>query len=166
MRTKKIINDYSEYENQLLNLIDFANVQISNILPSDWAERNRVMTADFSSIPGKFSFENSPHTREIVNCVSSTHPAKRVAVMKGAQIGFSVSVIENAIGWIIVNDPGNILFLVGHEDLVSDASEKVDRMIDSTGIRHMIKSTTQRAKNQKTGDTDTEKMFPEGKLKI
>jgi phage terminase large subunit GpA-like protein len=166
MRTKKIVNDYSQYENQLLNLIDFANVQISNILPSDWAEKNRVMTADVSSIPGKFSFENSPYTREIVNCVSSTHPAKRVAVMKGAQIGFSVSVIENAIGWIIVNDPGNILFLVGHEDLVSDASEKVDRMIDSTGIRHMIKSTTQRAKNQKTGDTDTEKMFPEGKLKI
>jgi phage terminase large subunit GpA-like protein len=164
MKTKSI--DYSEYENQLLNLIDCAHTQISNILPSDWAEKHRIMTGDVSSIPGKFSFLNSPYTREIVDCVSSSHPARVVAVMKGAQIGFSTSVIENAIGWIISQDPGNILFLVGHEDLVSDASKKIDRMIDSTGIRHMIKPNSNRAKNQKTGDTDTEKEFPDGYLKI
>ena len=51
--------------------------------------------------------------------------------MKGAQIGMSTGLMES--GWIMANDPGNILFLVGHTDLVPDAVKKIDNMISNSG---------------------------------
>ena len=156
----------SNYLSELISIVESANVKISDIKPSDWYEANRYMTADVSPIPGMFSYENSPYTREIVDCLMPSHPARNVAVMKGAQIGFSSSVIEPGIGWIISQNPGNILFLVGHEGLISDANKKVDRMIDSTKIRKLIKSTSGRSRNTKSGDTDKMKEFPDGYMKL
>ena len=88
----------SNYLSELKNIIDSANVEISDIKPSEWCEENRYMTADVSSRPGMFTYDNSPYTREIVDCLSPDHPARMVAVIKGAQIGFSTSVIEAGIG--------------------------------------------------------------------
>ncbi|HEV8512296.1 MAG TPA: phage terminase large subunit family protein, partial [Cyclobacteriaceae bacterium] len=59
--------------------------------------------------------------REVVDCLSPSHPARIVAVMKGAQVGFSTGVIENGIGWIISQNPGNILFMSGHELLAEES---------------------------------------------
>lgn len=154
------------YKNNLFNLIDSANIEISNIKPSEWCEQNRIMTPDVSPIPGPFKYDNSPYSKEIVDCLSPDHPARIVAVMKGAQIGFSTGVIEAGIGWIISQNPGNILFLVGHEDLVKDSMKKVDRMIDNSGIRSFIRSTSNRARNNKSGDTDNMKEYPDGYLKL
>lgn len=156
----------SDYLNVFKDILNGARVQISNIKPSDWVEQNRYMTPDVSPIPGMFSYDNSPYAREIIDCLSPENPARRIAIMKGAQIGLSTGVIEGGIGWIISQNPGNILFLVGHEDLVKDAGNKVDRMIDNTGIRHLIKSTSLRARNTKSGDTDGLKEFPSGYLKM
>lgn len=155
-----------DYSDILEEIFDSAKFEISNIKPSDWAEQNRMMTSDISPVPGKLSYENSPYTREIVDCLASDHPSRVVAVMKGSQIGFSTTVIEAGIGWIISQSPGNILFLVGHEDLVADAGKKIDRMIDNSGIRHLIRATTQRVRNTKSGDTDKIKEFPNGYLKM
>lgn len=166
MIKKKTKVNYSLYKKDLLKLIDFAKVELSELLPSEWAELNRYLTQDTSSVPGLFSFDNSPYTREILDCLSESHPSKIIAVMKAAQIGFSTSVIENGIGWIIANNPGNILFLVGHEDLVKDAVKKIDTMLDNSGLRKMIKSSSQRVRNVKSGDTDTLKEFPNGQLKL
>ena len=133
------MNDH-DYSKQISEILEASRFHISDILPSDWCEKNRVMTADVSPIPGPFSYANAPYVREIVDCLSPTHPARRIAVMKGAQIGMSVGLIEGGIGWIISENPGNILFLVGHEDLVSKAGKKIDTMIDNSGIRPLIRS--------------------------
>lgn len=154
------------YQNVSLELLECARFLLSEIKPHVWAEQNRMMTTDISPIPGMLSYKNSPYTREIVDCLAPDHPARIIAVMKGAQIGFSTTVIEAAIGWIISQNPGNILFLVGHETLVEEAMTKVDRMIDSCGLRHLIKPNIQRAKNMKTGDTNTRKDFPGGSLVV
>ncbi len=159
-------DELKQYRSEIFRLLDAADVSISNIKPSDWVEKNRYMTSDVSPIEGPFSYENSPYAREIVDCLAPDHPARTVAVMKAAQIGFSTGVIEGGIGWIIDQNPGNILFLVGHADLVKDSMKKVDTMIDNSGIRDRIKSTSKRARNTKSGDTDTMKEFPGGYLKL
>jgi phage terminase large subunit GpA-like protein len=135
------------------------------VAPSVWAEQHRNLVEN-TSMPGAFRFENSPYAREILDCFAPSHPSRVIAVMKAAQIGFSTSVIENAIGWIISQDPGNILYLVGHEDLVKDSMNKVELMIDSCGIRHLIRSSVQRSRNNKSGDTDHRKEFAGGYLKV
>lgn len=160
------MSDEFDYTDVLAQILEDARVKISDLKPSEWVEKNRYMTADVSPIPGPFSYDNSPYAREIIDCLANDDPSRKIAIMKGAQIGISTGVIEGAIGWIISESPGNILFLVGHDGLVSDAVSKVDRMIDNSGIRHLIKSTSQRARNTKSGDTDRMKEFPSGYLKL
>lgn len=153
------------YEFQIEDLLDCGNFKLSSIKPSEWCELHRVMTSDVSPFPGKFSYDKTPYLREIVDCMSPNHPARIVAVMKGAQIGFSTGVIEAGIGWIISQQPGNILFLTGHTDLAEEAmNQKIDQMIDSCGLRTLIKPNVLRKKNMRTGDTNKSKEFPGGSL--
>lgn len=153
------------YEKQLEDIIEGSRVLLSDVKPSEWNEQHRVMTTDVSPFPGKFTYSRTPYLREIVDTLSSEHPARIIAVMKGAQVGFSTGVIEASIGYIISEDPGNILFLTGHSDLAEEAMNgKIDQLIDSTGLRPMIKPNVLRAKNMRTGDTNKSKEFPGGSL--
>lgn len=154
-----------EYESQIFELIDSSEYFLTNQKPSDWAEEHRVMTTDVSPFPGKFSFDRTPYLREVLDTLSPNHPARVVATMKGAQIGFSTGVIENGVGYIIAQNPGNILFLTGHSDLAGEAmSGKIDQMIDSCGLRKLIRPNVLRKKNQRTGDTNKSKEFPGGSI--
>lgn len=178
MNTRKTNQRMTQIQNDFIDvfsgLLESARTRISDIKPSQWVEENRMMTPDVSPLPGMFSYKNSPYTREIIDCLAPDNPARQIAVMKGAQIGFSTGVIEGGIGWIVSNNPGNILFLVGHEDLVKDAMTKVDRMLDNTSIesksdkkvRSLIRSSSNRSRNTKTGDTDSIKEFPSGYMKL
>lgn len=154
-----------DYTSQSFEILEAARYLLSNTKPSDWNEMRRVMTTDVSPFPGKFSYDRTPYLREPVDCLSPDHPARIVACMKGAQIGFSTGVIEAAIGWIIAENPGNILFLTGHSDLAEEAMNgKIDQMIDSCGLRPLIRPNVLRAKNMRTGDTNKSKEFPGGSL--
>lgn len=142
------------------------HVPLSNLRPSEWVEQNRIMTKDVSPMDGKFSFDNSPYVREIIDGLDSRVPDRVFAIMKGAQIGMSVGLIEGGIGWIMANDPGNILYLIGHPDNVSRSVAKVDNMITHSGLRGLIRSNSTRKRNTKSGDTDSSKEFPNGSLLI
>ena len=43
----------SLYESSVLKLIDSAYVEISEIKPSDWCEKNRTMTSELTDMEGK-----------------------------------------------------------------------------------------------------------------
>lgn len=154
-----------KYKDQVMEILEGSKVQLSNISPSDWTEKNRIMTTDVSPFPGKFTYNRTPYLKEVVDCLSPYHPARIIAVMKGSQIGFSTGVIESGIGWIMAQNPGNILFLTGHTDLVDEAvNKKIDQMIDSCGLRPIIRPSIMRNKNMRTGDTNRSKEFPGGSL--
>lgn len=154
-----------QWEQQAIDLLDSARFLISNIKPSEWNEKHRTMTSEVSPFPGPFSYKMTPYLREVVDCLSPGHPAHTVAVMKGAQVGFSTGVIEAGIGWIISENPGNILFLTGHSELAEEAMNgKIDQMIDSCGLRPLIRPNVLRTRNMRTGDTNKSKEFPGGSL--
>ena len=153
------------YLDQALELLDSAEHLLTNVKPSVWAEQHRVMTTEVSPWPGPFSYDRTPYLREPIDCLSPDHPARVIAVMKGAQIGFSTGVIENGMGWIMSQTPGNILFLARDEVLVKQAmNQKIDQMIDSCGLRPIIRPNVIRKKNMRTGDTSASKEFPGGSL--
>lgn len=159
MDRKKLLSD------ALHKLVDEISIQFVDIKPSEWAEQNRTMGSDETSRPGKFSYAYTPYLKEVADCLSENHPARVIAVMKGAQIGFSTGVIENGLGWIIGQSPGNTLFLSGHQDLSEEAMNgKIDKMIDSCGLRPLIRPNVLRKRNQRTGDTSKSKEFPGGSL--
>jgi phage terminase large subunit GpA-like protein len=152
----------------LLNAInaicDFSTFELSTIKPSLWVEQNRIMGSDESRKKGRFSYDQTPYAREIVDCLSAFHPARKVIVMKGAQVGLSAGVIEGGIPYIISQNPCNIMMLTGHSDLSDEAVEKVDKAINSCGLRHLIRANVQRARANKTGDTNKKKEFAGGSL--
>lgn len=151
------------YESTVNDILDSAHYSISDIKPSDWAEKNIVMPKPF---PGALRYDKTPYTREIIDCFATDHPAREIAIMGAAQFGKTASIIVPVIGWIIENDPGNIIMTVGHEDLIEEAMNKVDAMLDSAGLRKFIKPSAQRKRLQKTGDTNTKKEFPLGYYKL
>lgn len=151
------------YEIALNDILDAAEYQLSNLKPSEWAEKNIIMPKPF---PGPLSYAKTPYTKEIIDCFAADHPAREISVMGAAQFGKTASIIVPVIGWIIANDPGNIIMTVGHEDLIEEAMNKIDAMLDGTGLRKLIKPSAQRARLQKTGDTNTRKEFPLGYLKL
>lgn len=157
------MTDQELYIRQIKDILEAGNVQISNIKPSDWTEKNMIMQKPF---PGPFRYSKTPYTREIVDCLSPDHPARWVAVMKGAQVGFSSGVIYPGVGWIIKNNPGNTFITVGAPDLIEKSMEKLDLMIDACGIRDYIKPQVMRNRMNKSGDTNFKKEFPGGYVTI
>ncbi len=156
-------NENKLFEDQLIDIVESGNVHISDIKPSDWTEENMVMQKPF---PGPFKYSRTPYTREIIDCLTQTHPAKWIAVMKGAQIGFSSGVIYPGVGWLIKNNPGNTVITVGDPDLIEKSMEKLDLMIDSCQLRSYIKPQVQRNRANKSGDTNFKKEFPGGYVSI
>lgn len=139
--------------------------KVSNIRPSEWAEKYRVMSSEVSPFPGPFRYDRTPYTREIVDTFMPDHPARVIGIQKGGQIGLSVGFIETAIGWIISENPGNILLLSGHAELAEEGmNTKIDQMIESCGLRPLIRPNVIKKKNARTGDTSKSKEFPGGSL--
>lgn len=148
----------------LSDILDSCNIALSDILPADWAEKNITMPQG-SAYPGKFSYNLTPYWREVVNHVWKHSPVKSIAVMKGAQIGYSAAVLMPFVGYVIAENPGPFLFLTGHSDLSKEAVEAIDHMIDNAGLRKYISSQLKRVKNQRTGDTGMFKEFRGGNLR-
>ena len=57
-------------EFQINQLLDASEFYLSDMLPSEWAEANRVMSSDVSSRAGKFSFNYTPYLREVLDTIS------------------------------------------------------------------------------------------------
>jgi phage terminase large subunit GpA-like protein len=139
------------------------NPQLSDIKPSEWAEKNIIIPGG----KGRLSYDFNPYCREIIDTLSPNHPARKIAVMKGSQITFSSGVIMPALGYIMAENPGNTYLSVGKPGLIKPAGEKLDLMIQGAKLQDLVaKYTVNRAKNNKSGDTDEMKYFPGGYARL
>lgn len=135
--------------------------------PSKWIEDNIFLPSGVSRYTGKFSYDYSPYAREIVDRLASSDPARAIAVMKGAQSGLTQGVIVPGIAYIIAQDAAPILFTAGDKELARKTiRERFDPIIESSGLKDLIKPNVIRKKNQRTGDTDTSKEYAGGALTI
>ncbi len=147
------------YKQQLREMLREATVHISDVLPSVWTEENVVMDAPR---PGPYRYNYTPYCREIVDCFAPTHPMRRLAVKKGAQVGISAGVIIPFLLWMIKNCPGRTAFYVGSPKLEDLSVEKLDLALTNAKLRKYISNQTKRARSQRSGDTNTRKDFAGG----
>jgi len=153
------------YKTQIAEAIRDSYAPISRELPSEWAEKYRVLTSEVTAFPGKVSFDRFPYWREPVDCLSPDSPVRLLTIMGGAQIGKSTNFIETGIGYIIKNYPGNIILTSADKELNEQQMvKKIDQMIEHSGLRHLIRPNTLKKKNKRTGDTASMKEFPGGSL--
>lgn len=153
--------------NSFSKLIDrHGKFDVSNILPSDFAEKNVYLDKSVSPAnPSQFSYDYTPYTREIVDCLSPEVPVHTIAVMKAAQIGASQGIIVNGILWIIKHSPGPTMLLSGDKDLSKEfVEQRLDPAIDSAGLRGLITPKALRQRKARTGDTSFSKEFAGGQV--
>lgn len=139
--------------------------RITTMLVSQWAEKKRILPKGLTSRPGPFRFDETPYMREIVDCLAESSPVREVALMKGAQLGGTVAVLENFLGYIIDVCPGPIMAITGDKDMADVWMEKrVDPMLQSAGLSHKIFAQIKKKHGHNTGDTKSAKEFPGGFL--
>jgi phage terminase large subunit GpA-like protein len=147
------------------DIADLIESKINMMLPTEWATKKRILPTGLTSLPGPFRWETTPYLKEIIDCFAPGSGVHSVAIMKGAQLGFSVGVLENLIGWIIDCEPGPTLFVSADKEMAESVVEtRVDRMIESAGIGGKIFAQVEKKHNKKTGDTKEKKEFPGGFL--
>lgn len=67
------------------------------ILPSQWAEQNRILPMDGSAEPGPWRNSRTPYLVEIMDSLAVTSRVREVAFCKGTQIGAT----EAALNWLM-----------------------------------------------------------------
>lgn len=127
----------------------------THMFPSEWAERVRYLPRQNTAQPGPFSFDATPYWREVVDCLDPDDPTRFIAVAKGAQVGATVGIVENMVGYAIDylrSQP--LLFITADSDL---AKMRVDTsivpMLQASGLDHLIMSNDE-SNSKKAGRTN------------
>jgi phage terminase large subunit GpA-like protein len=142
-------------------------------LPSEWTQEKRYIDSG-SAFLGPYQFERTPYVREMLDCLSPDFvphmgdvPMTVGAVMKALQIGITEGLVLNGLGWIIEDSPANALLLSAVKDLSKEiVEERLDPMIENSGLRKYIRPAVRKTRNQRTGDTASSKEFSGGRLII
>lgn len=153
----------------LQNLLDIQeeiyNYNPIRMEPSDWVEKTIFLTSAESRYSGFFNYDRSPYSKEIINNMSPTSDVEISGVMKCSQSGFTAGVVAAMIPYIISECPANTLFLSGSEKLVKDTvRDRLDPIIQNSGLKDLIRPNSIKKANQRTGDTDFKKEFTGGSL--
>ena len=127
---------------------------------SEWADRYRRLPPT-SAEPGPWRTDRVPFLREIMDCMSPSHPCERVAVMKSAQVAMTEALL-NTIGHIVHHVPSNILLVLPSTELVRrNTPTRIDPLFEATPVlRDLVVPFGART----PGNTTTWKRFRGGDL--
>lgn len=127
---------------------------------SGWAEKHRRLSAESSAEPGPWRTERTPYLQGPMDAF--TDPKVRHIVMVAAsQVGKS-ELINNAIGYIIDQDPGSILFI--HPTTIDAKEYSKLRIAPMIRDCPTLKRKVVAAKSRDSGNTILQKTYPGGIL--
>ncbi len=129
--------------------------ELEVLSPSEWAESKRYLPPSVTPMPGYYRYEVAPYLREIVDCFGVESPIREVSVMKGAQVCFTVGVLENVIGYNIDHvKTAPMLLVTADAELAKIRMEQyITPMLEFSRLQHLIQSSDPR-NARKTGHTD------------
>ena len=130
---------------------------------SEWADAHRYLSPRASAEPGRYRTDRTPYMRAIMDALSPSHPARRVVLMKSAQVGVTEGG-NNWIGYVIHHAPGPMLAVQPTVELAKRFSrQRIEPLIaESPALRERVKPS--RARD--AGNTVLSKEFPAGLLVI
>ena len=136
-------------------------------IPSEWVEKNIILTPDVSRFSGRFSYKLSPYAKEIIDHLHPANASRNIAVMKSAQSGITQGVIVPGMAYIIEQNPSNFLFTAADlETAKKTIVQRFDPLMRSSGLEHLIRPNVVRAAGKRSGDTDSSKEFAGGAATI
>lgn len=130
---------------------------------SDWADAFRFLSSTASSEPGRWRTARTPYLREIMDALSPSHPAQRVVVMAGAQVG-KTECGNNWIGYVIHRAPGPMLMVQPTVETAKRVSkQRLAPMIEATPA---LRERVAESRSRDSGNTVQVKEFDGGVLII
>lgn len=128
---------------------------------SEWADKFRVLSKKSSSEAGEWRTSRTPYLREIMDCLSVTHPAQKIVFKKGSQVG-GTECGNNWLGYVIDYAPGPFMLVMPTVDLARKVSrQRIEPLIDETP---KIKGKVKEKKSRDSSTTILHKDFPGGTL--
>jgi phage terminase large subunit GpA-like protein len=133
------------------------------MLVADWADTNRVLSSKASAEAGPWRTSRTPYLREVMNCLSVTHPMSDGTLQAGTQLGKSESLF-NWLGYIIDQAPGPIMYVLPTTDVAKKVSkQRVAPAIEECGaLRRKVRDS----RSRDSGNTTLLKEFDGGLLAI
>ncbi|MDE6934223.1 MAG: phage terminase large subunit family protein [Oscillospiraceae bacterium] len=126
---------------------------------TEWADKYRRLPRSAAE-PGQWRTSRTPYLREPMNAFTDPK-IRRIVMVASSQVGKSEFEL-NCIGYIIHQDPGNILYI--HPD-IDDAKKfsqiRVGPLIQESDV---LRSRVSKAKSRDSGNTLLRKSFPGGML--
>lgn len=117
----------------------------------EWAEENLILSKESSSQAGKFTAY--PFQRELLECMSSSHPAQKVVAKMGAQLAKTLA-IQATIGYAIDVEQGPILLVEPRErDVEAFNADRLEPMLRDTPV------LTNKVAKKKSRDSANTKLF-------
>jgi phage terminase large subunit GpA-like protein len=148
----ELLNDDAEWlARQVQGLTD----EKITVTVTEWAEEKRYLPPQVTSMPGFYSYDVAPFLREIADCLSIDSPVREFDFMKGAQVGATVGILENAIGYVVDHvKTAPVMLLTADAELASLRVESyIVPMFQHSGLTNLIRSADE-GNSRKTGKTN------------
>ncbi len=125
---------------------------------SEWSDSN-MMLPSYASERGPFRTSRVPFMKEIMDCLSPSHPCQEVVLMKCVQIG-GTQLAVNWAGFVVDRVPASMMLVEPTVDLAKKLSKtKVQQALDDVKcLRHKVKE----ARERDSGNTILMKEFTGG----
>lgn len=129
---------------------------------SEWADLHRILPP-WAPEPGPFRTARIPFLKEIMDCLSPTHPARQVVFIKPDQIG-GTTCAENWIGYVVHLAPAAMMIVEASEELAKRLSkQRLKPMFEDTDV---LRGLVRDPRERNSGNTTLEKEYPGGMLVI
>jgi len=131
---------------------------------SEWSEENIYLTSE-SKFAGLLSFKRSPYAVEVVNNMMPNSGVELTGIMKCSQSGFTQCLAIPCLVYHAAESPTNQMFVTSSETLIRNTIRgRFDTVMEGKTLKGIIKSTSTKKANQRTGDTDFKKEYTGGSL--
>ena len=146
--------DGSGYYKQTANYVADKIEEITDtrtvLTPSEWAETVRILPTQASALPGPFSFDATPYWKEVIDNFDSNSPIHFISVQKGAQVGATVAVLENIVGYGIdhVRTAGMLFYTADSGLAEMRVDQNIVPMIQQSDLSHLIQSNDEMRKGK------------------
>jgi phage terminase large subunit GpA-like protein len=112
---------------------------------SEWADENVILSSKGSAAPGKYQTSRVPFTKEIMDCLSPSHPCIQVVFMKPSQIS-GTQLILNWNGYTVDMCPGPFLIVEPTVDMAKKLSKQrlQDMIQHSPKLSSLIKPSREK----------------------
>lgn len=100
---------------------------------SQWADKNRILSADETDKPGPWETANVPYLKKIMDVFNDEY-VREIVFLKCTQIGGTEALL-NMVGYVVDQNPNRIIYVLPDDTFCKDFSElRLQKMLDSSPI--------------------------------